>query len=735
MSENKTKYIILVLLFLLTLSTYAQSNKGVISGKIIDKKTRLALPGAIIRLVGTAYGAVANRNGNFLIKNVSGKKFNGLVSYIGYQTKKINPNLTENDSLFIEIELEEEIIHTSEVVVSANKRIQSVQDVPISMSVMDNKELEDRNIIHVDEALKYIPGINLNGDQVSIRGSSGFAFGLGSRVAFLMDGMPLVSGDQGDIKFDAIPVFNLERIEVVKGAGSALYGSGALGGVINIITKEPKEIPETKIQMYGGYYSKPKFQQWVYSDKTSTFEGINAGFSQKFNSLGIAVSGGWLKDESYRDFDESVKWNLFSKVKYDISERTYINFIGSYAFDDFEAWAYWNSLDSATIPPASTNRNERIKSLKYTVSGEARHIFNNGDFIILRSGLFSTDFSNNRNKPEEYRASKANSINTEIQVSNKILEKVLLTYGINHVLNSVDANIYGNKSQNIIAGYFQGELTFIDKLVMTAGGRIDYEKINGENKNNFEFSPKLGLSYTSSWGTIFRASAGRGFRAATVAEKYASIRYSGFSVTPNPELIPEVSWSYEVGANHLFNIDKTHTYCDISFFQNDFSNLIEPQFDFSDEGVIKFLNITKARIQGIELSVKTMLFDVLGIESSLTYMDPVDKTLNETLKYRSKYLWYSRVLLPLDFLEFQLDYRYMSVVENIDEGLILIKDSDARVPANVIDARMIFYLSKLTDIPLTFTINAKNLLNHYYLEMVGNLAPFRNISLQAEAKW
>ena len=716
-------------------STYSQNNKGVISGKIIDRKTKQALPGATIRLEGTAYGAVANKSGNFLIKNVAGKKYNGLVSYIGYETKKINPDLTEKDSLFIEIELEEEIIHTSEVVVSANKRLQAVQDVPISMSVMDNKELQDRNIILIDEALRYIPGINLNGDQVSIRGSSGFAFGLGSRVAFLMDGMPLVSGDQGDIKFDAIPVFNLERIEVVKGAGSALYGSGALGGVVNIITKDPKEIPESKVQLNRGFYSKPKYEQWVYSDKTSTFEGINAGFSQKFNSLGIVVSGGWFKDESYRDFDESIKWNLFSKVKYDISERTNINLIGSYSKDDFEAWAYWKDLDNATIPPDSTNINERIKSLKYTVSGEARHIFNNGDFLIVRSGLYSTDFSNNPNKPEENRASKANSLNTEVQVSNKIFEKVLLTYGINHVLNSVDANIYGNKSQNIIAGYFQGELSFIDNLVMTAGGRIDYEKINGENKDNFEFSPKLGLSYSSSWGTIFRASAGRGFRAATVAEKYATLRYSGFSVQPNPNLVPEVSWSYEIGANQYFEIGKTHLYCDVSFFQNDFSNLIEPQFDSTNLGVIKFLNITKARIQGVELSIKTMLFDFVGIESSLTLMDPVDKSRNEILKYRSRYLWYNRMFLPVGFLEFQLDHRYLSIVENIDKGLSPIKNIDARVPANVIDARMIFYLSKLTDIPLTITINAKNLLNYYYLEMVGNLAPFRSISLQVEAKW
>ncbi|MCI0472043.1 MAG: TonB-dependent receptor, partial [Ignavibacteria bacterium] len=369
---------------------YAQNDKGIISGKIIDGKTKSALPGATIRLEGTAYGAVANKNGEFLIKNIRRMKYNSIISYIGYNLKKIPIDLTVSDSLFINLELQEEIIHTSEIVVSANKRLQSVQDVPISMSVLGSKELDDRNIIYVDDALLYIPGINLNKDQVSIRGSSGFALGLGSRVAFLMDGMPLVSGDQGDIKFDAIPVFNLDRIEVVKGAGSALYGTGALGGVINIITKEPKEIPEIKLQAIGGFYAKPKYEQWIYSDNTSFYEGINAGYSQKLGPLGILVSGGINKDESYRDFDKSLKWNLFSKVKYDISERSAVNFIGSYAYDNFENWVYWNSLDSATIPPTDADREERIKSLKYTLSGEFRHIFNNGDFLIFRTGLYST---------------------------------------------------------------------------------------------------------------------------------------------------------------------------------------------------------------------------------------------------------------------------------------------------------------------------------------------------------
>jgi outer membrane receptor for ferrienterochelin and colicins len=737
MPGKNIKYKILIAVIITVLICYsALAGTGIVNGKISDKVSGQPLPGATIRIEGTAYGAVSNKEGVFSIRNLPQKKFIGLLSFVGYLSKKVNLDLTKNDSLYVDIVLEEQKLLTSEVVVSANKRVQAVQDVPISVSVLDYRSMEQRSITLVDEALRYIPGVSLNGDQVSIRGSSGFAFGLGSRVSYLLDGMPLVSGDQGDIKFDAIPIFDIERIEVVKGAGSALYGTGALGGVINLITKEPSVVPEYNAKILAGYYSQPIYQPWIYTNKLSTFEDIELGFSQRTGKLGIILSGGMKKDDSYRKFDDSFKWNLFSKIKYDFSDRTNINVIGSYAYDNFANWVYWNSLDSATIPPAGTDLSVRDLSLKLSLSGELKHIFDNGDFVIIRSGLFSTNFKINLPQDNEgYRSSTANSLNTEIQASSKLFEKCLLTYGLNHVWNSVKANIYGNKSQQIIAGYGQAEVSLPDSLILTLGGRLDYEQIIGD-VHNLEFSPKSGVSFFSPWGTKFRVSVGRGFRAATVAEKYASIKYSGFNVVPNPNLIPETSWSYEVGANHEFDIGTTQLYMDVSLFQNEFSNLIEPQFDLSGTGAIKFLNITRARIQGIELDAKALLFGTAGIESSVTLMNPKDLTLNQTLKYRSKILWYTRLMLPFNFFEIQIDHRYLSMIENIDNRLSLyIKNSDARVPVNVIDARLIFRLEKLNEIPLTFTLNVKNLLNYYYLDMVGNLAPFRNISLQVDIKF
>ena len=142
-----------------------------------------------------------------------------------------------------------------------------------------------------------------------------------------------------------------------------------------------------------------------------------------------------------------------------------------------------------------------------------------------------------------------------------------------------------------------------------------------------------------------------------------------------------------------------------------------------------------ARIQGLELSVKSYLFNTLGIETSFTLMNPRDLSTDKVLNYRSEILWYSRILLPLKYFEFQVDYRYKSRVENVDTQLgLLVKDTDARVDMNVVDARLILDFKKLADFPLRITLNANNLLDYYYTEMVGNLARTRFFSLQFDGE-
>lgn len=716
------------------LYTSFSAEKGYLAGRVLDEKTNDDLIGATIKLEGTAFGSVSGKQGKFLIKAVPIGRYNLIVSLIGYELKRFSIEIKAKDTLFLEIALKEKALQTEEIIVSANKRIQAIQDVPISISIIDSKSIDERNLVLADEALRFIPGIKMNGDQVSIRGSSGFAFGVGSRVSYLLDGFPLLSGDNGDQKFDAIPIFDIDRIEIVKGAGSALYGTGAIGGVINLITKEPSTNRDLRVRLFSGVWTKHPYEQWNWTDNILLKSGIDLAFSQKFGNIGIMVSGNVIKDDSYIKYDDSFKWNLFGKFIFDL-DKIKLSFVGSYSAEDHADWVFWNSLDSATRPPTNTDLSVRISSTKLTAVAEMKYIISRERFLLARTGIFKTSVSNTLDPQNPgYRQSDAISSNSEVLINSMLSDNFALTSGISFQMNIVDAILYGKKPQLFLSPYVQAEYSPIKPFILTAGARLDVEKTIDEIEQ-FEVSPKLGISYKLLDNIALRASLGRGFRAPTVAERYIFTRYSGFTVVPNPELKPERSWSFEVGANSEFKFLDIPFQFDIAFFQNELYDLIEPTFVQDPISLnIKFENITRARIRGIEIGLRTLLFNWLGFESSFSAMEPLDIGLNETLKFRSKFMSYSKLTIPMEIFVLQFDYRFISKVETIEERLSLqIKNYDARVPIHVVDARLIFNLENYSPLKMKISINAKNLLNYYYTEMPGNLAPSRYISLQIES--
>jgi iron complex outermembrane receptor protein len=729
------KKFILLLLILSSQQIFAKKN---FSGYIVEDNSEIPLIGASVRIENTQYGAYSNKLGFFEIKNLPDNFETGtlIISVIGYESlkQKVNFNSNNNNKFSLKIQP----LQTGEVVVSANKRVQAIQDVPISVSVIDKRVLINRAINRLDDALEYVPGVEVNQDNASIRGSSGFSFGVGSRVSLLIDGFPLMSGDNGDIKYDALPIFNIDRIEVVKGAGSALWGTGAIGGIINLTIEEPKETPEIKFRLFSGFYTQPRHEQWKFTEAINLNSGINLSFSQKLNQFSILSSGSIYKDDGYREYDNGNRWNIFTKLAYEFSSDTKVKFVLNGASENRADWVYWNSLDSATRPPTNTDKSIRINSYKYSGFGEISHSFNQNNYLLGKFGVNYTSYKNTLPfGSDEFRQSEAISFYGDAQaVTNFSIygRFINLIYGITQTYTDVKSFTYGDRYQHIIAGYSQAEYTLPDMFTLTLGARVDKELTN-EIESNLEFSPKVGINVPLMENVNLRASAGRGFRVASVAERYSAILLQGFEVLPNLDLLPETSWSFELGSNIQISQGLMPLELDFSIFRNDLSNLIEPTFASNSSASIQFQNILSARIQGIEIGLKSYLFNTLGVETSLTLMDPRDLSNDKVLNYRSEVLWYSRILLPLKYFEFQLDYRYKSRVENVDFQLgLIVSDSDARVPMNVVDMRLIFDMKKLIELPFRITLNANNLLDYYYTEMVGNLARTRYLSLQFDGE-
>ncbi len=732
----RLKFISIIVASIITIiilsPTLLNANPTSINGKICDSATGEPLQGAAVRLLNTFIGGYANKDGAFSIDKVTPGKYELLITMVGFENKKIKINVPLEKAL--EIVMLSQPIQSGEIVITANRRVQEVQDVPISISIVNSDDIMNDAGSSMKNVLGYVPGVEVNNDNLSIRGSSGFSFGVGSRALLMVDGLPMVSADDGSMNFDIVPAFAVNQIEIIKGAGSALYGTGALGGVINILTKEPQEKSTFQVRLNSGVYTKPRFKQWEYSETLNKSYSADLAYETKLKDIAMLFSLNALRDESWRKYDDQNKLSVFGKIDYNISNKSKLNLLLNYQTSDRTDWVYWNSLDSATRPPTSTDLNQRILSNKSTAAVNYNYIINNNNFIIVRSCAFYKGFWLNLDESSpEYRNSNSFSFDNDIQFNSIIRENLVFTGGLTYVFNNVTSKTYGQHKQDIASAYAQAEYTPIQKIILTAGCRADLESAD-ELDDNKSLSPKFGISYKMLENLSFRASSGFGFRAPSVAERFASLNFQGFAVVPNYSLKPEKSVSYEVGFNYKFLNDVLPVELDCSVFQNDMSDLIEPGFLTSNKPEIMFANVSKVRILGSELGVRTLVFGTVGIESGITYMDPRDLSTNEFLKYRSKYVWYNKLSFKVKDFTLSMDYRYKSKVETFDDRLrIQIKNADAYVPVHIIDLRL-FYDLPLTKPTMKIGIICNNLLDYYYTEMVGNLGMTRKILLQLETK-
>ncbi len=714
------------------------SAQGTINGYITDRQTGDSLAGVTIRVEGTRLGAVSTTRGRFTIKNVPLGQVEMKATLVGYVSETVRAYLGKDGQVNVVFTMLPSAFNKEEVVVSAGRRVQAVQDVPITVATMDQQDLAQRGITQLDQALRYVSGVSVVGDQVNIRGASGFAFGVGSRTMVLLDGLPLLSGDNGDIKFDVLPVSDVQRVEIVKGAGSALYGTGALGGVVSLFTSTPTEKLSVQGRMYGGLYTEKRYDEWDYRSTPPAKWGADVRAGQKIGDVSINLSGGIRSDESYRDFDRQLRGFGYGKVAWAPDDAQKLTLSTFYAQSDAQNFIYWKDLRNATRPPDVQDRGERLWTAKLAAALQYDLIVDNRTSLVIRPGVFRTRYENRIGDVTlDSNQSTAYAYNLDVMSTTSLSNTITLTGGLTGKLNNVVSDVYGEQYQTILSAFAQGEFVLPANVILTAGLRLDHEETHGL-PSQLELSPKLGASWAATPTLHLRASVGRGFRAATIAERYANIRYGPFEVKPNPDIRPEYSWSAEIGARFTPKDWVVPIEFDWALFDNELYDLIEPTFDLSDPSIpIYFRNVTRARILGTELTVRAMLAKGLGIESGITAMLPQDLILDETLKYRNNILWYTRgtwsVALGTWNVELQAEYRFQNRVENIDDRLALfIPDADQRVPSHVVDARVFLDLQPLMGHPLRVGILAQNLLDYYYAEMIANLSPTRSVMLQVE---
>ena len=241
-------------------NSYSQVN-----GVVKDGNSGELLVGARVEVMGGQRTA-SNVNGEFTL---SVSKFPAWIkcSIAGYMSDSIQVRKAQE----ISFELFEQVIEMRAVVVSAGRRNQNIEDVSVSMEIITPELINNKGYSNLEQVVDQSPGVYAMDGQVSIRGGGGFAYGAGSRVLLLWNGIPMMSPDVGDAKWNSIPMEQASQIEIMKGASSVLYGSGALNGVISLSEKEPgpKGIFKAKIQ--SGIYDNPRRKSMRWWNKSLTF--------------------------------------------------------------------------------------------------------------------------------------------------------------------------------------------------------------------------------------------------------------------------------------------------------------------------------------------------------------------------------------------------------------------------------------------------------------------------------
>lgn len=714
----KFRLLILIIFFILInpgiLFSQTGPDKGIIRGKITDAESGESLCLVNVILLGTSVGASTEKTGEYIIRSIPPGTYTIQASMMGYKTEKIqNIQVTGGRELILDFQLKPSVLESPPIIVTASKKTQEYGDIPVSVSVLNKDFIKKVEHFDISNALKYVSGVNFADDQVNIRNHAGYRRGTGSTVILMIDGIPLMPGDTGDIKWDIVPIENIKRVEVLKGPGSALYGSAAMGGVINIITENPDKT-STAIDLTGGFYDDPYYKEWKWSDNTRYFQALNVSHSTNVDKFKILLSAGTKKSDGYRENDYQTTRNFFGKMRYDFSSNEYLNMYTSYANQHRGLWIQWEDMDNA-LRIKSRDFGNTVDSDKFQLSFNYYKLLSEKFGFNAKGYNFYTKFESNTQDGYDY--SECNRTGLELQGDVKLADNHFLLWGIDAVGDRVTSNMFGKHGGFGTAAYLQDEFEFTDKIKLTSGIRFDYKKID-ILEPEYQFSPKAGLTFSPNPGCSFWVSVGKGFRYPLISEAFMNAVVSGFVIEPNEDIKSESSMSYEIGTN--LNITGRYRF-EGAVFLNKYEDMIEAYTDTSKANLI-FQNLTKAEINGFELSLVGSPLKNLNFSFNYTHTSSTDLTngINEPLAYRPDDMLNFMCEYDFGLLTPGFNYRYVSKTEKYK-----VFQHDRRVPLYLLDIWTTLNLSK--DLSFNFKIN--NLYNYNYAEIERNLYPIRNYIL------
>ena len=772
----------LLIIFIATFcNAWAQN---IVTGKVTDQNSEELIGVNISAKDITGLGTVTDFDGNYSLELPQGCH-ELLFQYIGFSdlNKSICTKKPGETTLNITLQESSEILGT--VVLSAGKFEQRLEEVTVSMDVIKPELIENKAAASLDRTINQAPAVHVVDGQANIRSGSGWSYGAGSRVMVMVDGMPLMSGDQGAAEWHLVPMENISQIEIIKGASSVLFGSSALNGSINIRTSYPTSEPVNKLSITHTAYGKPKREglHWYKGGYTSA-NNISYLHSHKKNNRDFVLGanlyydGGYIQKVTTKRARINMAFTNYSTRVEGLSYGVKTNIMRSEVGDAI-MWQHYDEAYTALENDPGYRDNAYLSVDPFITYSNpdkgTKHSLNSRYFRIniLPGYQDSTQYTS------ELATRFSNVYFTDYQYQKQIKDILTLTSGYTFKYSEgQDMEIYGRHSNINHSLYSQADIKY-KRLNLSFGSRFEHFNNGTETYNKPIF--RSGINYKLAEATYIRGSYGEGIRFPTMIERFVTFSTGPVSIYPNEDLQPETGWSTEIGIKQGFQIGDWKGFIDLAAFVMEYNDMMEFSFgkwSNDSEGVIpgfgfKSINIGNTRIEGMELSWggegkigETEITIMGGYTFTSPFIDDIHNEYNEyttlsggnvdtipvsyyttsvdtsgVLKYRYEHLAKLDVNIQHNRFNGGFSIRYNSAMKNIDKVFneplfdfyLGTKTSWDELNEDncILDFRLGYDLTENSK----FSFNIENMLNREYLQRPASLGRPRTYSILYKIKF
>ncbi|MDH6354204.1 outer membrane receptor for ferrienterochelin and colicins [Dysgonomonas sp. PH5-45] len=624
-----------------------------IMGHVKDKKTKEHLAFITVSIKGTTIGTTTDATGHYFLKNLPEGKFIVEARFIGYGTQQQEVVTKKGETLEVNFELEESVVSLDEVVVSANRNATSRRIAPTLVNVLDAKTLDYTNSCTLSQGLNFQPGLRVESDcqncglpQVRMNGLEG------AYTQILIDSRPIFSALAGVYGLDQIPANMIERVEVVRGGGSALFGSSAIAGTINVITKEPTrntgQISHT-IRAIDG------------TDNFENSTTFNASLVSDNQKMGLMVFGQNRKRSAYDNNGDGFT-ELPKLENRTLGFRSYLktSTYSKLSFEYHNMHEFRRGGDRLNQEPFNTYITEQAESsvngggVNYSLfsSNEKHHLdvyssfqltnrksyYGAGQPVNLLENI-SDNLEDMKLRLNAYGRTKGLTYILGSQYVYK-LDKLLfmpsdLTAGIEYNRDELeDESGYRDNpvDQKIhIESIFAQNEWKSDMWSFLIGARVDKHSL----MDDAIFSPRANIRYNPTKNINLRASYGRGFRAPQIFDEDLHVDLaSGQRIVRkhDPDLKEETSDSFSASADWYLYLHDTQLNFLVEGFYTHLRDPFTPRNEEQPDGsTIKWIeNGPGAKVYGVNLEARAAWRNLLQLQAGVTIQQ---SRYNEAIKW------------------------------------------------------------------------------------------------------